>query len=123
MRAPDTFAMARGGALIKVLEEEMRENLSRVEREVWRTVLTETVAQRPPMPGRLAELTGNSRKAVFRAIDHLKQRGMVAQPYERGPILPCATRDGLPIRIMVVFGDPEVLPEDALEGASLPLGA
>lgn len=93
----------------------MRKNLSRVESEVFQSVMRETIAGRPPMPARLIELTGNSRGAVFRAIDHLQQRKMVYQAYERGPILPKATRDGIPVRLMVILGDPEQDAKDVVD--------
>lgn len=90
----------------------MRENLSKVERELYKLVLEETVAGRPPLASRLVELTGRSKGGVYNAISRLTERGLVSQGYPRGPYVPSATEVGQPITLQLVLGpsrqtDPE----------------
>jgi hypothetical protein len=32
------------------------------------------------------------------------EQGIVYRPYDRGPVMPKATADGVPVRVMLVFG-------------------
>lgn len=82
----------------------MREQMSKVERELYTLVLEETVAGRPPLASRLVELTGRSKGGVYDALSRLVDRGLVSQGYERGPYVPAATQAGQPIELQLVLG-------------------